>query len=104
MPISKDQARGIIARLSKGTSLEALKERLGPVSEAERPFAPDVPRPGDPGASGRDARREYLREMGVEAPHLTGQAPQCDPEELQGNIEQFVGMAQVPVGLAGPIR
>lgn len=104
MPISKDQARGIIERLSKGTSLEALNERLRPVSEEERPLAPDVPRPGDPGASGRDARRRYLGELGVEAPHLTGQAPQCDPEELQGNIEQFVGMAQVPVGLAGPIR
>jgi len=104
MPISKDQARGIIERLSKGTSLEALKERLRPVPEAERPFAPDVPRPGDPGATGRDARREYLRALGVEAPHLAGEAPQCDPEELRGNIEQFVGMAQVPVGLAGPIR
>lgn len=104
MPISKDQARGIIERLSKGTSLEALKERLRPVSEEERALAPDVPRPGDPGASGRDARREYLRQLGVEAPHLSGQAPQCDPAELQGNIEQFVGMAQVPVGLAGPIR
>lgn len=104
MPISKDQARGIIERLSKGTSLEALKERLRPVPEEERPFAADVPRPGDAGAAGRDARREYLRELGVEAPHLAGEAPQCDPEALQGNIEHFVGMAQVPVGLAGPIR
>jgi hydroxymethylglutaryl-CoA reductase (NADPH) len=104
MPISKDQARGIIARLTKGASLEALKERLRPLGEDDRAFPPDVPRPGDPGIPGRDARREYLRGLGVEAPHLFGEAPQPDPETLRGNVEQFIGMAQVPVGLAGPIR
>lgn len=104
MPISKDQARGIIERLSKGASLEALKDRLRPVSEDERAPAPDIPRPGDGTSAGRDARRDYLREIGVDAPHLTGQAAQAAPEELHGSIEQFVGMAQVPVGLAGPIR
>jgi len=104
MPISKDQARGIIERLSKGAGLDALKKRLLPVSEAERPFAADVPRPGDPGVTGRDARRAYLRDLGLDTPNLFGDVPQCDPADLQGNIEQFVGMAQVPVGLAGPIR
>jgi hydroxymethylglutaryl-CoA reductase (NADPH) len=104
MPISKDQARGIIERLSRGASLEALKERLRPVPEEERAFAPDVPRPGDAGPEGRDARREYLRALGVEIPHLSGEAPPVDPAELRGNIEQLVGMAQVPVGLAGPLR
>jgi hydroxymethylglutaryl-CoA reductase (NADPH) len=104
MPISKDQARGIIERLSKGASLEALKERLRPVSGDERPFAPDVSRPGDTGTEGRDARRGYLSALGVEIPHLAGEMPQSDPATLQGNIEQFVGMAQIPVGLAGPIR
>lgn len=104
MPISKDQARGIIERLSKGTSLEALKERLRPVSPEERPLAADVPRPGDGGIEGRDARRAYLRELGLEIAHLAGEAPQVEPDELEGHIEQFVGMAQVPVGLAGPIR
>ncbi len=104
MPISKDQAHGIIQRLARGTSLEALKERLRPVPEAERPFPPDVPRPADASAEGRDARRAWLREQGVEIPHLSGEAPAPDPEWLQGNIEQFVGMAQVPVGLVGPIR
>lgn len=104
MPISKDQARGIIERLSKGGSLEALKDRLRPVPEEERPPGPDIPRPGDNSSAGRDARRDFLREIGVDAPHLTGAAAQVAPEELHGNIEQFVGMAQVPVGLAGPIR
>jgi hydroxymethylglutaryl-CoA reductase (NADPH) len=27
-----------------------------------------------------------------------------DPTELQGNIENFTGVAQVPIGLAGPLR
>jgi hydroxymethylglutaryl-CoA reductase (NADPH) len=104
MPISKDQARGIIERLSKGASLEALKERLRPVPEEERPSPPDVPRPSDGSAEGRDARRAFLRGMDVEIPALSGEEPPPDPAQFAGNIEQFVGMAQVPVGLAGPLR
>lgn len=104
MPISKDQARGIIERLSKGASLESLKARLRSVSEEERPLAADVPRPGDQTAEGRDARRAFLREHGVEIPALSGEEPQPDPELFAGNIEQFIGMAQMPVGLIGPLR
>lgn len=37
-------------------------------------------------------------------PALRGAAPRPTAEELHGNIENFVGMAQVPVGLAGPLR
>ncbi len=104
MPISKEQVQRIVQRVAKGTTLEALKERLRPVPEEQRCVMPDVPRPGDASAAGRDARREYLRGLGHEVPHLAGAAPPPDPAELQGNVEHFVGMAQVPVGLAGPIR
>src|SRR5271166_1664669 len=27
-----------------------------------------------------------------------------DPEILRGNVENFIGVAQVPIGLAGPLR
>jgi hydroxymethylglutaryl-CoA reductase (NADPH) len=102
MPISKEQVQRIIERVARGTTLEALKERLRPVPYVERDALPEPPR--DPTAEGRDARRAYLRGLGHEIPHLAGEAPPPDPAALQGNIEQFVGMAQVPVGLAGPIR
>lgn len=36
-------------------------------------------------------------------PHLEGQIPHPAAADLQGNIENFIGMAQVPVGLAGPL-
>jgi len=35
--------------------------------------------------------------------HLEGRAQRTNAEELRGNIENFIGMAQVPVGLAGPL-
>jgi hydroxymethylglutaryl-CoA reductase (NADPH) len=39
---------------------------------------------------------------GVEFEHVT----QCsfDPPETKGNIENFIGVAQIPIGLAGPIK
>jgi hydroxymethylglutaryl-CoA reductase (NADPH) len=37
-------------------------------------------------------------------PHLAGRGGPLDPATLQGSIEQFVGMTQIPTGLIGPIR
>jgi hydroxymethylglutaryl-CoA reductase (NADPH) len=47
-------------------------------------------------------RREFLRERtGVELEHVA----ECsfDPGIAQGNIENFIGAAQVPLGVAGPM-
>src|SRR5262249_59023358 len=41
---------------------------------------------------------------GVEGPHLAGRAGAPDAEDLRGSIEQYIGMTQIPTGLAGPIR
>ncbi|OAV43791.1 3-hydroxy-3-methylglutaryl-CoA reductase [Lewinella sp. 4G2] len=37
-------------------------------------------------------------------PHLSGEAPNPTAEGLRGNIENYIGMARVPVGLAGPMQ
>ncbi|MFK8161068.1 MAG: hydroxymethylglutaryl-CoA reductase [Lewinella sp.] len=39
----------------------------------------------------------------TDLPHLSGKVPHPQPDDLRGNIENFIGMAQVPVGLAGPM-
>lgn len=104
MPISREQAIEIVRRLSQAGPIEELAARLAPKSAAERPFPPDVPRPSDGGATGRDARLEFLRGLGHDLPHLRGAAPAPEPETLQGNIENYIGMAQMPVGLIGPLR
>jgi hydroxymethylglutaryl-CoA reductase (NADPH) len=47
-------------------------------------------------------RLSVLREMGVDLAHATHYA--FDPSCTAGNIENFIGVAQVPLGLAGPLR
>ncbi|WJG09123.1 hydroxymethylglutaryl-CoA reductase [Aliiglaciecola sp. LCG003] len=48
-------------------------------------------------------RREYLtQQTGTELPH-TGHYS-IDPAALPGNIENFIGVVQMPVGIAGPIQ
>jgi hydroxymethylglutaryl-CoA reductase (NADPH) len=48
-------------------------------------------------------RREFVREQtGAELSHAAHYS--FDPSLLPGNIENFVGVAQVPMGIAGPLR
>jgi hydroxymethylglutaryl-CoA reductase (NADPH) len=59
-------------------------------------------RENDYTAEAAASRREFLRERtGVELEHVS----ECsfDPGIAQGNIENFIGVAQVPLGVAGPL-
>ncbi|HYI36304.1 MAG TPA: hypothetical protein VEX39_06860, partial [Thermoleophilaceae bacterium] len=50
----------------------------------------------------KQERLDFLREQtGVDMPHVAGKA--VEPAETAGNIEHFIGAAQVPLGLAGPL-
>ena len=47
-------------------------------------------------------RREFAEERtGVSLEHVSSYS--FDPAMLTGNVEQFIGVAQVPIGLAGPL-
>src|SRR5436190_16755074 len=49
-----------------------------------------------------ERRAEFARERtGASLEHVTSYS--FDPAILSGNVEQFVGVAQVPIGLAGPL-
>ena len=49
-----------------------------------------------------DARREFVRDQtGADLEHVSSYS--FDPEVTAGNVEHFVGVAQVPIGVAGPL-
>lgn len=65
---------------------------------------PGIPRSPDDdyGTEAIAARRELIaRETGVELEHVGSFS--FDPAVLPGNIENFIGVAQMPIGLAGPL-
>jgi hydroxymethylglutaryl-CoA reductase (NADPH) len=50
-----------------------------------------------------EARRRFIQEhTGARLDHVASES--FDPAVLSGNVEQFIGVAQVPIGLAGPLR
>ncbi len=63
-----------------------------PREEGENDYTPEA----------AEARRAFLREQtGVGLKHVSQQS--FDPSVLAGNIEHFTGVAQVPIGIAGPL-
>ncbi|MGA2014575.1 MAG: hydroxymethylglutaryl-CoA reductase [Solirubrobacteraceae bacterium] len=53
-------------------------------------------------AAAATERRAFLRERtGVELEHIARYS--FDPHVTRGNIERFIGAAQVPIGVAGPL-
>jgi hydroxymethylglutaryl-CoA reductase (NADPH) len=49
------------------------------------------------------ARRDFVREQtGVDLEHVSSYS--FDPDLTAGNVEHFTGVAQIPLGVAGPLR
>lgn len=105
MPISQDQARSIADRLIQGRPADEMVGLLGATPAEERAIPPRVPCLREWNAEAHGRRVAFIRdELGTEIPHLTGDAGRPEPAELRGSIENFIGFAQVPVGLVGPLR
>jgi hydroxymethylglutaryl-CoA reductase (NADPH) len=49
-------------------------------------------------------RRDQLRQLGIDLAPLAGHGAEPAPEQLQGNIENLIGFARIPVGVVGPLR
>lgn len=105
MSTSGEKAKRLIERFSKLRPFSQLLEDLSQGPYGPIPDDPLIPGPFTWTAEGQAKRLNFLKERaGVELSALSGQIPLPNPDHYQGNIENFIGMTQVPTGVIGPVR
>lgn len=105
MATSSSGAQRTIERLLAKSSADEIVRRIGPLSPEEKPLPPEVPEIRNWSVDGTAVRRRFIaEERGLELPHLYGERTLDDHGALKGNIENFIGMTQIPTGLIGPLR
>jgi hydroxymethylglutaryl-CoA reductase (NADPH) len=104
MAFTYHKALKALQRIDQTQGLDSILEKL------KNPPFPDNTRDSFPiremfNASGRAMRLDFLKnETGKEFPFLNGSQRFEDFDQLAGNIENFIGMSQVPTGVIGPLR
>lgn len=104
MAQSSENSRRILERLLLASGDDALEVRHRPRLPADHPLPPRFKGSSGLSAEAIDGRRSLLREQGIAIDHLTESAEFGDASCLDGNIENFIGFAQIPVGVVGPLR
>lgn len=101
MPISKETSLKIASKLLKESELSDLQERLSPKLG---PVRLSFPRQTELSKKAQLARLAELEKFSGPLEHIAGKKDHPDPSIYQGNIENFIGLAQVPIGVVGPLR
>lgn len=93
----------IIHELEKVKSLEGLSQKLLQLTPEEVSKLEDLCYSAENGRSGLEKRIEFLQSRNKGLDYVTGKKAFDDYDSLKGNIENYIGMAQIPIGLAGPL-
>lgn len=104
MPTSKASAESVIQHMLQGKSLKELARRLTVKLPASKPLPAHPARETVLTQDACKRRQELLRRHGASLDYLTGRRPIADPSVFAGHIENYIGLAQVPVGIIGPLR
>ena len=97
------QLNKILNDFDKVKTIEAYADYIAPLSQEEIDQLDFSRYNASPTQEGYTDRLNYLAEKEISTENLRGNHNFNIPEKYKGNIENFIGMAQIPVGLAGPI-
>jgi len=101
MPISKDLSLKIASSILEERGLDEVQKSLQP---KYAPVNSNFPRQTELTKKAQEQRLEILEKQGTSLSYVGGKTANTDPKVYQGNIENFIGLAQIPIGIIGPLR
>lgn len=104
MPISKDQSLDIVNNILKEKSLDTIIKNLKPKSPKTDPLPLNIRRQTDLSIEAKKQRLKILKKNGMSLNYLEGNSKINNPDIFKNNIENFIGITQVPTGIIGPLR
>lgn len=105
MPVPSYKAIQSIKQVLGEKNLAETIEKLSPVMPGEKPLPEPVPGLRSWRAETCKKRLQLLESYSnVKIPYLEGVKQFDAPETLKGNIENYIGMSQIPTGIIGPLR
>ncbi len=104
MPASSHIANSILQRILEGGAPELKADRLRSRLPEEVPLPPGIRVIPDYTPDALNRRREVLRSQGISTQGIIEGTGDPSPGELQGNIENLIGFARLPIGVIGPLR
>lgn len=104
MTISKGVSENLISTILQGKDLKKIASQLKTRTVDEMPLPPNLPREAVLSREAQEKRLAILEKQGIKFEFLNGKKHIDDPSVFQDNIENFIGIAQLPVGVIGPLR
>lgn len=104
MPVSKDFSKQIIGAMLHNKTPEKFSARLKSRLPNEEPLPESIYRGTVLSQEAQAKRIEALERQGAKLDYLSGKKNIEDTSIFAGNIENYIGLAQVPVGVIGPLR
>jgi len=103
MSLNYKRVKSLINEIEDKKSIEAYAKQVLPLSDDEIAALDHSGFDKKSDLEGQEKRIKFLEDKGICIDHVTSKKLFSDPESLKGNIENYIGMAQIPIGLAGPL-
>jgi hydroxymethylglutaryl-CoA reductase (NADPH) len=102
MATPSERARQLLQKLNGIKSFDQILRDLYGDDEVD---GLSIPHPVSWSKEAQEDRLAFIQKnTGHTLPHLSGEQSWDDVESLRGNIENYIGMTQIPTGVIGPLR